>query len=85
MGLYFEVISAWHSSTESLSERPGFIMMELHTLVFEFCVPWWNSSLQEPSINSPRTFSAIDKLENTNMRETKINQMLAGIQASFDL
>ena len=36
MGLYFEVTSKFHGQPGTLSDRPGFRAMELHTFWFEF-------------------------------------------------
>jgi hypothetical protein len=46
LGDYFEVTSSGHANPGELSTQPGFRMLEMHALWFEFIMPWWEEAKQ---------------------------------------
>ena len=81
LGNYFEVTSNWHAMPGELSTRPGFRMLEMHTLWFEFIMPWWEEAKQNPALRFPKTFEYLNSEVKVADRELKRMQLLAGINA----
>ena len=82
LGNYFEVTSNWHAMPDGeLSTRPGFRMLEMHTLWFEFIMPWWEEAKQNPALRFPKTFEYLNSEVKVADRELKRMQLLAGINA----
>ena len=65
-GLYFERTMYWHAQRGDGYTGPGFRMMELHSLLFDFCIPYFNHATMQPVKAYPKTFKKIDALEGTN-------------------
>ena len=82
---YFEVTAAWHSSTGEISSRPGFRSLELHHLLFDYILPWWEGASENPASRFPRTSALIQKLLDNpgtkDLGETKLDQLKEGIAA----
>jgi len=49
MGSYFDVTMQWHGQPGELSTRSGFYMLEIHSLLFDFIIPWWEMQEQVQS------------------------------------
>jgi hypothetical protein len=81
LGNYFEVTSNWHAMPGELSARTGFRMLEMHTLWFEFIMPWWEEAKQNPALRFPKTFEHMKSEVKVADRELKRNQLLAGVNA----
>ena len=45
---YFEPTCNWHSQPGKIATRPGFCMLEMHTFLFEFGIPWWEKAKKSP-------------------------------------
>jgi hypothetical protein len=80
-GNYFEVTSSWHASPGKLSTRPGFLMLKMHALCFEFIIPWWEEGKQKPRVRFPKTFQYLNSDVNAGNRHLKRKQLLACINA----
>jgi hypothetical protein len=82
---YFEVTAASHSSTGEISSRPGFRSFELHHLLFDYILPWWEGASENPASRFPRTSALIQKLLDNpgtkDLGETKLDQLKEGISA----
>jgi hypothetical protein len=48
LGRYFEVTMQWHAYPGELSTRPGFCVMELHQLYFDYITPFWEEARLNP-------------------------------------
>ena len=85
MGLYFEVTSKFHGQPGTLSDRPGFRAMELHTFWFEFVCKWWEGARLEPEKKHfKQTFECINTIANNELRVMKTEQVKAGIEAGYN-
>ena len=74
MGNYFEVTSHFHAMTGILSNRPGFRMLEINSLLFEFLIPWWENSRIHPRKVFPNTFTVLQNVSHDirKMKEKKL-------------
>ena len=85
IGLYFEVTSKFHGQPGTLSDRPGFRAMELHTFWFEFVCKWWEGARLEPEKKHfKQTFECINTIANNELRVMKTEQVKAGIEAGYN-
>ena len=58
---YFEPTCNWHSQPGENATRPGFRMLEMHTFLFEFGLPWWEKAKQSPDKVFRKTFQYLKK------------------------
>eukprot|EP00978_Attheya_sp_CCMP212_P020213 scaffold57562_cov32-Attheya_sp.AAC.1 len=84
LGNYFEVTMKWHASPGELSTRPGFRVMELFQLYFDFMVPFWEEARTNPRTKTfKQTFEYIEaNILDEAKKIRKIEQVLAGIAAA---
>jgi hypothetical protein len=81
LGNYFGVTSSWHANPSKLSTQPGFRMLEMHALWFEFIMPWWEEAKQNPSLRFTKTFECLNSEVKVDDHILKRKQLLAGINA----
>jgi hypothetical protein len=79
---YFEVTSSWHANPGKLCTRPGFRMLKIHVLWFEFIMPWWEEAKQNPCLRFPKTFEYLNSNVEVGKRDLKRKQLLAGINTN---
>jgi len=91
---YFEVTYQWHAYPGELCTLPGFRTMELHNLLFDFIIPFWESARTNPEDRFPKTYARIKKMEEKSRDKhddllndkamLKRDQIMFGIQAGYD-
>ncbi len=81
VGRYFEVTMFWHVQCDE-STRPGFRMMDVHGLLSDYLIPFWNKANTDPMSHFSDIFRYINMLNLPNeMKTLKIKQILHGIEA----
>ena len=82
----FEVVSAWHSQPGEINSRNNFRMLELHTFLFEFIMPWWSKANSRFEEVFPKTYSYWKvHFEDKNVPNAKLKmeQMVQGITYGY--
>jgi hypothetical protein len=60
LGHYFEVTMQWHAYPGELSTQPGFRVMEVHQLYFDFIAPFLEEARLNPSKQLKRTYKYLE-------------------------
>ena len=69
---YFEVTYCWHSMPGELCKRSGFRTMELHHLLFDHIMPFWEVAIHSAEKRFPKTLALIEemaKIGDSNVEE----------------
>ena len=80
---YFEVTYQWHAYPGELCTRPGFRMIKLHHLMFEYIMPFWESATANPKDQFKNTFELIEKMESSEDEDQKRKGELKRDQIMF--
>jgi len=81
---YFEVTYQWHANVGELCKKSGFRTMELHHLLFDHIMPFWEGAIKEPKKRFPLTFKRIEEVDDLAFMTKKKDQVEAGIKAGYD-
>ncbi|KAL7526386.1 hypothetical protein ACHAXR_001468, partial [Thalassiosira sp. AJA248-18] len=81
---YFEVTYAWHAYPGEMSTRPGFRTLELHHLLFEHILPFWEGAKKDPKGRFPLTYALVDAMTNEEKKVKKLDQLNLGINAGYN-
>ena len=81
VGQYFEITSFWHALCGQ-SQRPGFRMMDIHSLYIDYCVPFWNKAMVTPELVFSKTFDYMATIEDevSSVVDLKKNQIRYSIE-----
>ena len=81
VGEYFETTYYWHNRPGPFNSRPGFRMMEVHDLYFNFILPWWNDVVDNPESKLKKTMEYLDKNFEGEEKEQRRAQIMRGLKA----
>ena len=87
IGIYFEITSLWHSQPGETNCRNNFRMLELHSFIFEFVMPWWSKATKDLKSVLPKTYSywkSNFKDQKKNNAQLKWNQLCQGVQHGYN-
>jgi hypothetical protein len=80
LGRYFEVTTQRHAYPgEELSTRPGFCVVELHQLYFDYIAPFWEEARLNPRKQVERTYTYLESEVNESDRQKKKEQIEKGL------
>ena len=79
LGQYFEITTFWHAQLGK-SKRPGFRMLDIHTLYLDFCIPFWNKSLDKPEEVFPETYAFMNSVRDEEVIQLKKEQFKYGLE-----
>ena len=84
---YFQPTCNWHSQPGEIATRPGFHMLEMHTFLFEFGLPWWEKAKQSPEKVFHKTYQYLtDEFEDKDdpSFRLRLQQIEQGISDGYD-
>ena len=87
LGTYFERTMLWHGNVGQMNKRPGFRMLEFHSFLLEFVMPWWECAKNNPQLGLPNTYSYWNVHFNEAkhpLASMKWQQILEGISCGYD-
>lgn len=81
---YFDITHNSHGKRGEQDRRAGFTTMGLHSLLFNFSIPFWRSASSNPETAFPKTHGMIEKLDDEEMKRQKMDQLQAAADAGYD-
>ncbi|KAL7453283.1 hypothetical protein ACHAWC_004950 [Mediolabrus comicus] len=81
---FFDITHNSHGKRGEQDRRAGFTTMGLHSLLFNFSIPFWRSASLNPKTAFPQTHGMIEKLGNEEIKRQKLDQLQAAADAGYE-
>jgi hypothetical protein len=81
---YFDITHNSYGKRGEQDRRAGFTTMGLHSLLFNFSIPFWRSASLNPKTAFPQTHDMIEKIGDEEMKTQKLDQLQAAADAGYE-